>query len=262
MTIYLDSANIEHIKEIMHLQLATGITTNPSILLKSGVRRDELDSTYSDIMKLTRGDVSVELLNFEVSEDELLAEAREYGVKHHTSFTDMKLVIKVPFVYPKGVSLIAKMRELGIPVNATCIMSAHQAILAIQQKPRYISFFYNRMKDYADAKYEEIAALEKTELNGKSDEDEDESFEYETVYASDIEEEVLQEIALTRRYIDINDLNTKIICGSIREIYDIQKCLDYGAHIVTVPYKILIGMLNHPKTDEAVDEFTAAALKL
>jgi len=248
MTIFLDSANIDYIKDIMDQNLASGITTNPKILAKDGVTAEALDLTYTEIMYAAKGPVSLELLNFNDSYEQLLEEALKY-YNSYNFHNCHEVVIKVPFVYPKGTELISHLTEKHIPVNVTCLMSAHQAILAVQQNPWYISFFFNRMLDF----YRTIEDMPDEEYSKPelSSENLAEANDYVLDY-------VLEQIRVTREYIDSMKLDVEIICGSIRNIHDAEMCLAAGAHIVTLPYNILLQMLEHPKTDEAVEEFNNA----
>jgi transaldolase len=164
--------------------------------------------------------ISVELLDPTKSLDDLLKEAMSYA-----DIEPKKITIKIPFIGLNSLKLTHMIHREGISVNMTCIMSAYQGILARSCRPEYISFFYNRMIDWA----------EKTDYTSQN-------------YAQ-------EQIKILNTYLG-QRITTRIICGSIRDVFDVQECFDAGADIVTVPYDILLKMFKHDKTTEAIEEFT------
>lgn len=174
-----------------------------------------IDLYDSDIDSL-----SVEFLDPTKTKEELLKEAISYA-----KIDFGRIAIKIPFIDLSSLELVHDLHHEGIAVNMTCIMSAYQGILAYSCRPEYISFFYNRMKDYGDTKLGNM---------GHS-------------YAHD-------QIRILDDYIG-KRIRTNIICGSIRYPNDVPKCFDAGTDIVTVPYDILQQMFKHDKTTEAIAEF-------
>jgi transaldolase len=130
-----------------------------------------------------------------------------------------RICIKVP-VSVDGLRVIRKLTGRDVPTNATCIMSANQAYLAALAGATYVSIFYGRSGD----------------MGG---------------YPSMV-------IAETRELLDREGIGAKIIAGSIRSVEDVSGALRAGAHIVTVPPKILRQMVHHPRTIETIAEFNQA----
>lgn len=207
--IFLDTANIDEIKHILKWGVIDGLTTNQKIFLnEKGV---DFKKRALEIIKLIDGPVSLELTTKSVNA--MVKEAEEYF-----SWNKNKVVVKVAMSGDGfGLEAIHQLTKRGIPVNATVMMKASQAILAAKAGARYVSLFYRRMMDAG----------------------EDPSFE----------------ISVTRRFLDSSGLNCQIIAGSIREPDDVVKAMDYGAHVPTVPYKMFLGMINHPKSEETIKEF-------
>jgi len=142
VTLFLDSADIKHIKEICGWNIIKGITTNQKIFLKSGVT--DYNETIKNICELVDSPVSIELTktnsHFTVLEQEA-EKLREI---------DDRVNIKVP-MWGDGRGLFIAKKLIGrkIPVNMTCMMSANQGILACEAGVDYASLFYNRIIDYA-----------------------------------------------------------------------------------------------------------------
>lgn len=120
----------------------------------------------------------------------------------------------------KGLRIASALEKRGIKVNMTILMSSAQVMLAASVGTTYASLFYNRIKD-----------------------------------AKEDPERVIRE---SRAIVDSMDTKTKIIVGSIRDPNDVVKAALAGAHIVTVPYKMLIKMPFHQKTEETIKEFDSA----
>ena len=180
-----------------------------------------------EILNEIEGPVSIELTKTNESDDVLINEAINYfhlkGRGH--------VVIKVPMWGDgRGLRIAKELKELGIPVNMTCCMSVNQAILASLLEADYVSLFFNRIIDYYKTSTTPAIAFD----------------------------EACQTIELTRTFIDINDLNTKIIAGSIRHPMDVEAAFLSGSHIVTIPPKILAQLPYHPKTEATIKEFDEA----
>lgn len=216
MTLFLDSADLTEISKIKKWGVIQGITTNPKIFAKLG--NVDFEETIRTIAEMT-DHLSVELTKVDQSNEALIDEAQVLHAIHPES-----ICIKVPMWGDgRGLEIATKLIKQEIPVNMTCLMGAHQAILAAEAGCEYISLFYNRMADYLSNR--RFAQYQFT---------------------------------LLRSYIDDFKLDSKIIAGSIRDPKDIVECLDSGTHIVTVPYKHLIKMPHHIRTEETIAEFDQA----
>jgi len=133
------------------------------------------------------------------------------------------IVIKVPMWGDgRGLRIAHELKKLGIKTNMTCMMTTNQMLLAIKVGATYASIFFNRVKDSGGDPIK-----------------------------------VIQE---SRQIIEEGDFKTKIIAGSIRRPSDIVEAAIAGAHIITIPYKIIIQMPWHWKTEETIKEFDQAWL--
>ncbi len=140
MKIFLDTANLEEIKQAVNWGIIDGITTNPSLLKKEAGKN--LQEIVTSITTLVKGPVSVEV-NGENAE-EMITEARQYF-----KWDPKHIVIKVPMC-EEGLKAIRLLKTEGIPVNCTLIFSLNQAILAIKAGARYVSPFIGRLDDIGE----------------------------------------------------------------------------------------------------------------
>jgi len=135
MQIFLDTANIEEIKEISSLGILDGVTTNPSLIAKE---KKDFKSTIKAICDIVKGPVSAEVIatDYEgmITEAEELVKISEY------------VVVKIPFTLD-GLKATKYLSDKDIPVNMTLIFSANQAVLACKAGARYISPFVGRLDD-------------------------------------------------------------------------------------------------------------------
>jgi len=135
MKIFLDTANIAAIKLYNDMGLVDGITTNPSLLAKEG---GDPQKTMEEIVRIVKGDVSLEVVSTETSE--MIDEAhrlRKYG---------NNVVVKCPMT-PDGLKACRTLTKEGIPVNVTLVFSVNQAILAAKAGAKYVSPFIGRLDD-------------------------------------------------------------------------------------------------------------------
>ncbi len=124
--------------------------------------------------------------------------------------------IKIP-VSGDGLKVINQLSRDGIKTNATACFSEQQLCLAAEAGASYVSLFYCRLKQHGgDCK---------------------------------------KVLGRTRKFIELNKLNTKIIAGSIRTQTDVSDAWEEGAHIVTTSASVITEMLLHPKTDESINQF-------
>ncbi len=139
MQLYLDSANIEHIRHCAELGFISGITTNPSLLAKEDASID-IKQRILDIYKLVGGHLSVEVISTETKG--MLREAEEIL----SWFPDA--VIKIPMI-PAGLSAVRELSLQDIPTNVTLVFSQTQAIAAANAGASYVSLFLGRLDDIA-----------------------------------------------------------------------------------------------------------------
>lgn len=139
MKFFIDTANLEQIKEANDLGILDGVTTNPSLMAKEGItgQQNILDH-YKKICEIVDGDVSAEVVSTDF--DGMMKEAREL-IKIHDN-----IIVKVPMI-KDGVKAIKAMKDEGIETNCTLVFSAGQAILAAKAGAKYVSPFIGRIDD-------------------------------------------------------------------------------------------------------------------
>jgi len=146
MEIYVDTANIEHIRHAAELGFITGVTTNPSLLAKEDPNVD-IKQRILDIHKLVGGHLSVEVIS--TKKDGMLKEADEIL----SWFPEA--TIKIPII-PEGLSAVRELSRQNIPTNVTLVFSPTQAIAAHNAGATYVSVFLGRLDDISQSAGEVI----------------------------------------------------------------------------------------------------------
>ncbi|MGK0387067.1 MAG: transaldolase [Patiriisocius sp.] len=139
MKFFIDTANLEQIKEAQSLGVLDGVTTNPSLMAKEGITgHDNILRHYVAICGLVDGDVSAEVIATDVAgmikEGEALAELHE------------QIVVKIPMI-KDGIKAIKYFSDRDIKTNCTLVFSAGQALLAAKAGATYVSPFIGRLDD-------------------------------------------------------------------------------------------------------------------
>lgn len=205
MKIFLDTANIDEIKEGASWGIVDGVTTNPSLIAKE--KRD-FKQVVKEICDIVDGPISAEV----ISEDSegMISEAREL-VKIHKN-----IVIKIPMTV-EGLKAVSMLSKEGIKTNVTLIFSPNQALLAAKAGATYVSPFLGRLDDVGS-----------------------------------------QGMDLVRTIVEIffnYDYDTEVIAASIRHPLHVVDAALAGAHIATIPMKVLQQMVKHPLTDKGIESF-------
>ncbi len=139
MKFFIDTANLDEIREAQDLGILDGVTTNPSLMAKENITgKDNIFSHYSKICDIVDGDVSAEVISTDF--EGMIAEAEE--------LVDIasNIVIKIPMI-KDGVKALAHLSEQNIKTNCTLVFSAGQAILAAKAGATYLSPFIGRIDD-------------------------------------------------------------------------------------------------------------------
>lgn len=139
MKFFIDTANLDQIKEAQDLGVLDGVTTNPSLMAKEGITgKDNILQHYLDICEIVDGDVSAEVVatNF----DGIVSEGEELAKLHK------QIIVKVPMI-KEGVKAIKYFSDKGIKTNCTLVFSAGQALLAAKAGATYVSPFLGRLDD-------------------------------------------------------------------------------------------------------------------
>jgi transaldolase len=139
MKFFIDTANLEQIKEAQDLGVLDGVTTNPSLMAKEGISGDEkVKQHYLDICNIVDGDVSAEVISTDF--DSMIKEGKELADLHPN------IVVKVPMI-KDGVKAIKWFSDNNIKTNCTLVFSAGQALLAAKAGASYVSPFLGRLDD-------------------------------------------------------------------------------------------------------------------
>ena len=151
MKFFIDTANLDQIKEAQDLGILDGVTTNPSLMAKEGIAGNEnILNHYKKICEIVDGDVSAEVISTDyegmVNEGETLAALHP------------NIVVKVPMI-KEGIKAIKYFSDKGIKTNCTLIFSAGQALLAAKAGATYVSPFIGRLDDISTDGVELIAQI-------------------------------------------------------------------------------------------------------
>jgi transaldolase len=139
MKFFIDTANLEQIKEAQDLGILDGVTTNPSLMAKEGISgKEAILNHYKTICEIADGDISAEVLS--TTYEEMIKEGDELAAIHPN------IVVKIPMI-KDGIKALKYFSNKGIKTNCTLIFSAGQALLAAKAGANYVSPFLGRLDD-------------------------------------------------------------------------------------------------------------------
>jgi len=139
MKFFIDTANLDQIKEANALGILDGVTTNPSLMSKENIQGEEnILNHYKKICEIVEGDVSAEVISTDY--DGMIAEAERLSYLHSN------IVVKIPCI-ANGIKAIRTLSRKGIRTNCTLVFSEGQAILAAKAGATYVSPFIGRLDD-------------------------------------------------------------------------------------------------------------------
>jgi transaldolase len=205
MKIFIDTANLNEIKEAESYGILAGVTTNPSLVAKEN---GDFKKIITEITEIVDGPISAEVLSLEA--EKMVEEGKELAKIHKN------VVIKLPTTF-EGLKACKKFKELGIKTNLTLVFTLNQALLAARAGASYVSPFIGRLED--------------TGVDG------------------------VQLIKDIRETFDKHGITTEIIGASIRNPLHVEKVAKAGAHIGTLPFKVIQSMIKHPLTDAGIEKF-------
>ena len=208
MKFFIDTANLDEIREAEAMGIISGVTTNPSLIAKEG--RD-YEETLREIAQIVDGPISGEVKASTTLARDMVMEGRVISQIHPN------MVVKIPMT-AEGLKAVKILASEGIRTNVTLVFSATQAILAARAGATYVSPFLGRLDDIS---------TDGTRL-------------------------IREVMEIFRMYPDIT---TKVICASIRHPKHVVECAKGGADIATVPYKVLMQMVQHPLTRTGIEKF-------
>ena len=207
MKFFIDTANLDQIRQAASYGILDGVTTNPSLIAKEG------NSQYDQIRaicEIVDGDISAEVVSVEA--DEMIREGRDLAAIHPN------VVVKCPLIR-EGIKATKALSSEGIRVNVTLCFSATQALIAAKAGAYFISPFLGRLDDIA---IEGMALIR------------------------DI-------VAIYKNY----GFQTQVLVASLRGPLHVKEAALAGAHIGTLPFKVLDQLFNHPLTDIGLEKFLA-----
>ncbi|MGJ7031948.1 fructose-6-phosphate aldolase [Niabella hirudinis] len=139
MKFFIDTANLDQIKEANELGILDGVTTNPSLMAKEGIKgHDAIMKHYKDICEMVDGDISAEVVS--TGFKDIVEEGKKLAAIHPN------IVVKVPMI-KDGVKAIKWFTDNGIKTNCTLVFNAGQAILCAKAGAKYVSPFVGRIDD-------------------------------------------------------------------------------------------------------------------
>ncbi len=206
MLIFLDTANIDEIREAASLGVISGVTTNPSLVSKEATA--DYETVVKAICSIVSGSVSAEVL----AED---AESMVEEARVKASWAP-NVTVKIP-ITADGLKATSTLSKENIKINMTLCFSVNQALLAARAGAAYVSPFVGRLDDIGHDGMELVSDI--VEMYG------------------------------------YYELPTKVIAASIRHTLHCVTAARAGADIATVPYKVLMQMINHPLTDTGIARF-------
>lgn len=207
MKLFIDTAIVEDIRKANDMGVICGVTTNPSLIAKSG--RD-FKEVIQEITSIVDGPISAEVSPNAATADEMVAEALELAKIHKN------IIIKIPMTI-EGLKACKQLTAKGIKTNVTLIFSSTQALLAARAGATYVSPFLGRLDDIG--------------MDGMN---------------------LIEEIV---DIFDTHGITTEIIAASVRHPIHVVQAARLGAHIATIPYKVIEQMAMHPLTDKGMALF-------
>ncbi len=212
MKFFIDTANLEDIKKAYKLGVLAGVTTNPSLVAKEGVKfEDRIAEICQAVPKVES--VSAEVTPDAVTAEEMIVQAEEL-IKINGG--DKNVTIKLPMTLA-GLEACRYLTEKGVKTNVTLIFTVNQALLAARAGATYVSPFLGRLDD--------------------------------------ISEDGVLLVAKIAELFDVHQLDTQIIAASVRHPDHVTRVAMAGAHIATIPYKVIEQLAMHPLTDQGIEKF-------
>ena len=217
MKLFVDTGDIEEVRQAAEWGVLDGVTTNPTLIAKSG--KGFRETVVKMCESLPNGDISAEVVATDY--DTMLKEALEISSWHS------QIVVKVPLI-ESGIRLVSTLADKGIRTNVTLVFSVPQALMAAKAGATYISNFVGRVDDMsADG----MVAVQDT-------------------------------VRMVQDY----GFDSEVLVASIRHPLHVVEAIQSGAHVSTMPFKIMQMMFKHPLTDSGlkrfIDDWNAAGLSI
>jgi transaldolase len=205
MKFFLDTANLDELKQGAAWGIVDGVTTNPTLIAKEGKPLEEQIHRICDIVD---GPVSAEVVSTDV--EGMQREA------HALTGIHPNVIVKVPLTRA-GIQTCATLSKQGIRFNVTLCFGAGQALLAAKAGATFVSPFVGRLDDLGQEGMELVATI----------------------------------VEIYRTY----GYKTEVLAASLRSPLHVVQAALAGAHIATLPFKVLDQLFNHPLTDRGIEQF-------
>ena len=206
MKFFIDTADIDEIRALAGTGMVDGVTTNPSLVAKTGRRFTDV---VAEICKIVPGPISAEVTATDA--ETMIEEGRKLAA------IASNVAVKVPLT-EDGLRACRALSDQGTMVNVTLCFSAAQSILAAKAGAAFVSPFVGRLDDIGQSGMELIADI--VEIYGQYD-----------------------------------DFTTEVLVASIRNPMHVVEAARMGAHVATIPPKILSQLFKHPLTDKGLAAF-------
>ncbi|MBT3814587.1 transaldolase [Candidatus Woesearchaeota archaeon] len=257
MKVFIDSADLDEIKQAYEWGIADGVTTNPSLMKKAVDKRKKINlKQYIDqILKIAKGTpVSLEVT--ETSAQGMITQ----GKKLYKLFNPVanNVYIKIPVnpafknadkTHFAGIEAIKALSKVNIPVNCTLIFTPEQALLAAKAGAAFVSPFAGRIDDFIQTNNK--MKFNKTNYFPMEGKEKGKTTLNDNGIASGID--------LVAQCVDIlknHGYKTEVLAASLRNTRQVREAALVGADISTLPFSVIQDMLKHPKTYEGMKNFT------
>jgi transaldolase len=205
MKFFIDTGDVAEIRKANEMGVIDGVTTNPSLIAKSGRPRDEV---IKEIVTIVNGPISAECVS--LKRDDLIKEGKVLAKIHDN------VVVKLPLTVD-GLEACKALTAERIKTNVTLCFSANQALLAAKAGATYVSPFVGRLDDISED-------------------------------GMDLIETILE---IFNNY----DFQTNVLVASVRHPMHVERAALLGAHVATIPYKVIEQLVSHPLTDIGLKKF-------
>lgn len=207
MKFFIDTANIDEIRQAVDMGMVDGVTTNPSLVAKE---KKPFEALLKEICAIVDGPISAEVISLDA--EGMVKEGKKLAKLHDN------IVIKIPMT-TEGMKAVKSLAREGIRTNVTLMFSPSQALMAAKAGAAYVSPFVGRLDDISQVGMDMVGDVL-------------------TIF-------------------DNYGYETEVIVASVRHPIHVVESALLGAHIATIPFKVISQLAQHPLTDIGIDKFLA-----
>jgi transaldolase len=205
MKFFLDTANIDQIREAASWGILDGVTTNPTLVSREEGAFEEI---LGEICKIVDGPISAEVVSTKA--DQMVQEAEQLAAFHPN------ITVKIPII-PEGLKAVVRLSSKGIKTNMTLVFSPVQVLLAAKAGATFVSPFVGRLDDVGHV-------------------------------GMDVVRDAVQ-------ILGTYGFSTQVLAASLRHPTHVYEAAMAGAHVATMPYKVMMQLVKHPLTDIGLERF-------